>query len=138
MALLPGQRCPTPPCPLAEHMKRRRAEFQEKVAGVFVPFIWGPDFFGYEEETDFVLCDGVYHERNSLVRITDHALYPQEWKDFMRWQTKFGLKQIHPHRIVEEEVGSPVNPVDVSEDEEEYVPAPMEMSDDDSGDEIHH
>jgi hypothetical protein len=38
---------------------------------------------------------------------------------------------------VDEAVGSPVNPVEVSEDEEEFVPANMDMSDD-SGDEIHY
>ena len=129
MALLPGQRCPTPPCPLEQYMIRRRAEFQEKIAPLHVEYVWGPDFFLYESDTDFVLVDGVYHERNSLIRITDDSKYPQEWKDFMRWKVKYGLQQIPPHRIVEEDVGSPVNPVEVSEDEEEYVPASMDMSD---------
>ena len=78
------------------------AEFREKVALILVPFIYGPDYYGYIHSTDFVmLSNGILHERNILVRVVDESLYPPEWKQFMRWN--YGLHHIAPHFIVEDD-----------------------------------
>jgi hypothetical protein len=82
--------------------QRRKAEFQEKVAPILVPFIYGPDYYGYTSTTDFVrLSNGYLRERNILVRVVDESMYPLQWKQFVRWKEEYGLFQIAPHAIVE-------------------------------------
>ena len=90
-------------CATCRHSQRRAAEFQKEVAPILVPFIYGPDYYGYIHSTDFVmLSNGILHERNILVRVVDESLYPPEWKQFMRWKEQFGLCEIAPHTIVED------------------------------------
>jgi hypothetical protein len=103
MALLPsGFRCPAQFCPVMCQCQRRKAEFQEKVAPILVPFIYGPDYYGYTSTTDFVrLSNGYLRERNILVRVVDESMYPLQWKQFVRWKEEYGLFQIAPHAIVE-------------------------------------
>ena len=96
MALLPsGDRCSAQFCPVMCRCQRRKAEFQEKVAPILVPFIYGPDYYGYTSTSDL-------YQRNILVRVVDESLYPPEWKQFMRWKEQFGLCEIAPHTIVED------------------------------------
>ena len=103
MALLPsGFRCPAQFCPVMCQCQRRKAEFQEKVAPILVPFIYGPDYYGYTSTTDFVrLSNGYLRERNILVRVVDESMYPLQWKQFVRWKEEYGLFQIPHHAIVE-------------------------------------
>jgi hypothetical protein len=131
MALLPGQKITFPPCPWLLHKQRKDAEFHDKVGHILVPFVWGPDRFGYEQKTEFIkLPNGTLHERNIMVRITDLSQYPQEWKDYKGYKPEWGPFWITAKTIIEEDEGSPVNPIEVSDDEEEYVPGPLDMSDD--------
>ena len=78
MALLPsGDRCPAQFCPVMCRCQRRKAEFQEKVAPILVPFIYGPDYYGYTSTTDFVkLSNGYLYQRNILVRVVDESSSP--------------------------------------------------------------
>lgn len=132
MALLPGQTITFPPCPWLLHKQRKDAEFHAKVGHILVPFVYGPDRYGYETKTDFVeLSNGTFHERSFMVRITDLNLYPQEWKDYMKYKPEYGPFWISPKTIIEEDEGSPVNPIEVSDSEDEFVPAKMDASDDD-------
>ena len=80
--------------------QRRAAEFREKVAPILVPFVYGPDYYGYFSER---ITIGALGERNILVRVVDDSLYPPEWKQFMRWKQHNGLYNIVPHIIVEDD-----------------------------------
>jgi hypothetical protein len=116
-------------------MKARNEEFQRDIAPIFVDFVWGPDKFGYESSTDmFQRSDGVIQEREILTRITDLSRYPERWKEFMGYDnsTIYGQRQIVERVIVNEPEGSPLCPIDISDDEEEeeFVPAKLDMSDD--------
>lgn len=131
MALLPGQTITFPPCPWLLHKQRKDAEFHEKVGHILVPFVYGPDRYGYETKTDFVpLPNGTLHERSVMVRITDLAQYPQEWKDYMNYKPEFGAFWISPKTIIEEDEGSPVNPIEVSDSDDEFQRVDLLMSDD--------
>jgi hypothetical protein len=55
-----------------------------------------------------------------MVRITDLTQYPQEWKDYMKYKPEFGPYWISPKTIIEEDEGSPVNPIEVSDSEDEF------------------
>ena len=105
----------------------------EKVAPLLVDFTWGPDHFGYDSDTEmFQLSNGHIYEREILVRVTDMSRYPQAWFEFMHFDLlPENLRVIKPNTIVNEEEGSPKNPIDISDDEEEFVPANLDMSDDD-------
>jgi hypothetical protein len=74
------------------------AEFREKVAPILVPFLYGPDYYGYVHKR---ISIGASCQRNILVRVVDESLYPPEWKQFMRWN--YGLHHIAPHFIVEDD-----------------------------------
>ena len=101
LQLVPSQYEPTAPsygtCFCSQ---RRAAEFREKVAPILVPFVYGPDYYGYFSER---ITIGALGERNILVRVVDGSLYPPEWKQFMRWKQHNGLYNIVPHIIVEDD-----------------------------------
>ena len=82
--------------------QRRAAEFREKVAPILVPFVYGPDYYGYFSER---ITIGALGERNILVRVVDDSLYPPEWKQFMRWKQDYGLHHIAINIIVEDDYG---------------------------------
>lgn len=113
------------PCPLQRHIERRRMEFHSKVSPILVEGVWGPDFYLYNQVSEFVeLPNKVLQERNLLVRVLDISKYPPEWKKFMNWHEESVLT---PRVIVDEDVGCALNPIEISDDEdEEFVP----MSDD--------
>jgi hypothetical protein len=117
-------------------MKARKEEFQRDIAPILVDFVWGPDNFGYESSTDmFQRSDGVIQEREILTRITDLSRYPERWKEFMGYNVEsfngYERRPIPERVIVNEPEGSPLCPIDVSSDEEEeFVPAKLDMSDD--------
>jgi hypothetical protein len=131
MALLPGQKITFPPCPWLIRQQKMDAEFHAKVGHILVPFVYGPDRYGYENKTDFVqLPNGTFHERTIMVRITDLSLYPQEWKDYIGYKPEFGAFWITPKTIIDEDEGSPVNPIEVSDSEDEFQRVDLLMSDD--------
>lgn len=99
-------------------LQERKTEFHEKVSPVLVDFVWGPDFFGYEEQTKFVSYKGVLCEQTVLERVVDADRYPQEWKQFMDFQGQFGPYSILPHTIVLDEPGTPTNPIDIEDEAE--------------------
>lgn len=124
------------PCPLRNHVLRRQAEFAEKIAGILTDFVWGPDYFGYESDSDFVEIKigskRVMEERHLLRRVQDITRYPDEWRKFMKFGEEYGLKEIPACVKVDEPEGSPKNHIQVSDDEAEeeqevaeFVPAVM-------------
>ena len=106
LQLVPSQYEPTAPSygtcfcrqRTAHERQRRAAEFREKVAPILVPFLYGPDYYGYVHKR---ISIGASCQRNILVRVVDESLYPPEWKQFMRWN--YGLHHIAPHFIVEDD-----------------------------------
>jgi len=99
-------------------LQERREEFSKKVAPVLVPFVYGPDFYGYNSSTSFANVGGVMVEVECLERVTDPSLYPQEWKDFFDFGGTFGPHNIFPHTILEDHPGTPTNPIELSDDED--------------------
>ena len=101
LQLVPSQYEPTAPwyetCLCSQ---RRAVEFREKVAPILVPFIYGPDYYGYFSGR---ITIGALGERNILVRVVDDSRYPPEWKQFMRWKQDYGLHHIASHIIVEDD-----------------------------------
>ena len=99
LQLVPCQYEPTAPSYWTCFCSQRRAvEFREKVAPILVPFLYGPDYYGYVHKR---ISIGASCQRNILVRVVDESLYPPEWKQFMRWN--YGLHHIAPHFIVEDD-----------------------------------
>jgi hypothetical protein len=47
-------------------------EFREKVAPILVPFLYGPDYYGYVHKR---ISIGASCQRNILVRVVDESLY---------------------------------------------------------------
>lgn len=103
-----------------ELLQENRQFFQEHVAKVPCDGVWGPDFFLYESDTEFVdLASGVVMERNVSKRITDISRYPETWKQFVDWKGKWGYNCILPNTIIEENEGGSMNPIEIDEDEDE-------------------
>jgi hypothetical protein len=125
-----------PPCPWTARLKQREEEFLRDIAPIMVDFVWGPDRFGYESSTDmFQRPDGVIQEREILTRVTDLSRYPERWIQFMGYDkpTIYGPRWIPERVIVNEPEGSPLCPIEISDDEEEeeFVPAKLSDAEDD-------
>ena len=101
LQLVPSQYEPTAPSyGTCFCIQSRAVEFREKVSPILVPFVYGPDYYGY---VSMRIPIGASGERNIVVRVVDESLYPPEWKQFVRWKQDYGLHHIAHNIIVEDD-----------------------------------
>ena len=99
-------------------LQERREEFKQKVSPVLVPFVYGPDFYGYNQSSSFSDVGGLMVEVECLERVTDPSQYSQEWREFFDFGGAFGPHNIFPNIILEDQPGTPTNPIELSDDDD--------------------